>query len=79
MRSTKIQSIIFEKKEFTTTQAREWLKKHSYKPIKRVDITENYLRYRITPPKKNKIYRLIEFGDDIKAVLEIIKPSKIYI
>lgn len=74
--NTRIQAILFEKDKFTSTQARKFLKKHDYKPIKRVHKTENYLRYRIRRPKKGAIYRLIDFGDDIKAVLEIIRPRK---
>lgn len=72
--STAIQAIIFEKENFKSQDARKWLTKHGYEPIKRVDKTKNYLRYRLTEPKKNGVYRTIDFGDDIKAVLEIIKP-----
>ena len=77
--NTKIQAIIFQKEDFTTKKARDWLKKYGYKPIKKVDKTKNYLRYRLTEPKKNSMYRIIDFGDDIKAVLEIINPKKKYI
>lgn len=69
---TQIQSIIFEKKKFKSEDARKWLKKYGYKPIKRVDKTKNFLRYRIREPKKRAIYRTINFGDNIKAVLEIL-------
>ena len=74
--STKIQAILFEKDKFTTDKARKFLKKHNYKQIKRVDKTTNFLRYRIRKPKKNGMYRIIDFGDDIKAVIEITKPHK---
>ena len=74
--STKIQAILFEKDKFTADKAREFLKKHNYKQIKRVDKTTNFLRYRIRKPKKNAMYRMIDFGDDIKAVIEIVKPRK---
>ena len=76
--TTQIQAIIFEKEKFTSSKARDWLKKHNYTPIKRVDKTKNgnYLRYRLLEPKKNVIYRTINFGDDIKAIIEILDHSK---
>ena len=76
MPNTRIQAILFEKDKFDTKTARQFLKKHDYKPIKRVHKTTNYLRYRIRRPKDNTMYRMIDFGDDIKAVIEIIKPDK---
>jgi len=74
--NTKIQAILFKKDKFTADKARKFLKKHNYKPIKRVHKTDNYLRYRIRRPKKGTMYRLIDFGNDIKAVIEIIRPRK---
>jgi len=74
--TTKIQAILFEKDKFTADKARKFLKKHKYRPIKRVHKTENYLRYRLVKPKKGAMYRMINFGDDIKAVIEIVKPRK---
>lgn len=55
-----IQSIIFNKKNYTLKQSQEWIKKHGYKLTfygKPVDITENYYRYRQQSPKKWKTYR----------------------
>ena len=49
-----IQAIIFDNKIWTTITARAWLKKHKHKPIKRVDKTLNYLRYRLIEPNKFK-------------------------
>lgn len=45
-----IQSIIFTKQKWDATGARKWLKKHNFKPIKRVHKTERYLRYRLRDP-----------------------------
>ncbi len=45
-----LQSVIFNKKKFTSTSARAFLKRKKLKPIKRVDVTKNFLRYRIRPP-----------------------------
>ena len=74
--STAIQSIMFEKNKYNTEKARKWLKKYNYKPIKRVDKTKNFLRYRIREPKKGTMYRTINFGDDIKSVVEILTPER---
>ena len=70
--STKLQAILFKKNKFTTNQAKTWLKKHNYKQIKPVDVTKNYRRFRLTVPKKNKMYRIISFNEHIKAVIEIL-------
>lgn len=77
--NTKIQSIMFNNKKYDSKKARKWLKKYNYKPIKRVDKTKNYLRYRIREPNEKLEYRIISFNKDIKAVIEILKPDKKYI
>jgi hypothetical protein len=74
--ATEVHALMFNNKKFTTYNARKWLKKNNYVPRKRVMKTENYLRYNITPKKKNVIYRTIFFGDDILAVIEIQKGGK---
>lgn len=40
-----MQAILFDNKQFTTEQARNWLKDHDFYPIKPVHKTKNYLRY----------------------------------
>lgn len=45
-----VQAVIFNNKKWDVNTARKWLKEHDYKPIKHVDKTENYLRYRIREP-----------------------------
>lgn len=67
---TEAQSIIFENDIYTAEQARQWLKKNGYKPIKRVDKTKNFLRYRLTEPEY-KSYRTINVTKGIKIVLGI--------
>ena len=49
--NSSIHSIVFNKDEWTTKSAREWLKDHNYIPIKHVDETINTYRYRIRDPK----------------------------
>jgi hypothetical protein len=63
-----IQAIIFDNKKWTTATARAWLKKHKYKPIKRVDKTLNYLRYRLVDPAKFKSFTMKTL-DTIKLVI----------
>lgn len=70
-----IQSIIFKKDKYTTDEARKWLKKHKHIPIKRVDKTKEYLRYRIAEPDPKKEKRTISMGPNIKAVVQY-KPKK---
>ncbi len=59
-----LHSVVFLKdKGWNSNKAREWLKKHDYKPIKRVHKTENTLRYRLRPPKfKRYITKKIKNG-----------------
>ena len=68
---SKLQSILFNKKKYTTISARKWLKNNDFQPIKRVHVTKNYLRYRLRHPYKNKQYRIIDISKKkkIKAVL----------
>lgn len=47
-----IQAVIFDKFIWTTALARKFLKKHKFKPIKKVHITDRYYRYRLHNPKK---------------------------
>ena len=51
---TIFQAIMFDKKIYTTEQARKFLTKHKFNPIKRVRITKNYYRYRLKEPDETK-------------------------
>lgn len=73
--SSFIQSILFDRTKFNTKQARSWLKRNKLKPIKRVDKTEKFLRYRIEEPTDDLEFRTIELTDDIKAILAIEKTN----
>jgi len=54
---------------YTTKEAREWLRRHGYDPIKKVHKTENYLRYRLIKPKKTASYYTIDTKKGIKLVM----------
>lgn len=66
-----VHSIIFDNKLFSPTTARKWLTEHDYKPIKHVDKTSNYLRYRIRDPKLFKSFVTKEVTHGIKFVFGI--------
>ena len=51
-----IQAILFPIKKFSCLTARKYLFNHNHRPIKRVHKTKNYLRYRLTEPKKKDKY-----------------------
>ncbi len=74
---SKVQSVLFDKTKWTSPRARRWLKKNDLNPIKRADITENKLRYRIRDPRKFKEFRTISVGRStgIQFVLGVDKKD----
>jgi len=64
-----IQSVRFDKR-YTKTQANKWLKEHNIKPLKKVHITENQLRYRIVEPVEGAKFRTKQIGDGISFVFQ---------
>lgn len=54
---------------WTVNGAKKWLKEHNYIQMKPVDITKNFYRFRVKWPIKGYRYRIIEFGDGIKAIV----------
>jgi len=73
--SSFIQSVLFDINKFTVKSARAWLKRNGLKPIKRVEKTENFLRYRIVEPEDKFEFRTIELTDNIKAILAIEREN----
>lgn len=70
---TKVQSILFPSKKYSPKQARRWLKKNDFCPIKNVHRTKSLLRYRIADPKKNYKYAIETLDKDIRAVVIVGK------
>ncbi len=64
-----IQAVIFNKKRFTADKAREWLRKHDYKAIKRVDKTKNFLRYRLKNPKQFRTFTTKPLNKSISLIM----------
>ena len=58
-----VQAILFDKNKWNSTQARNWLKKYKYVPIKYVHKTEGFLRYRINQPEMFKEFITKSYPD----------------
>lgn len=64
-----VQAVLFDKNKFTTEKCRRWLKSNNFEPLKRVDVTDNYYRYRIIEPDDNHKYRVKKIDDKIKFII----------
>lgn len=64
---TEIQTILFDKKEFTEAQAKAWAEKHGFKSD--VDEKENTYRLRQVNPDEFTDFRTIDIKKGIKAVV----------
>ena len=65
-----LQAIIVPKEYYTEKQAKNWVKKHGFKTIKKVHETINFCRFRLKEPNEQVYdYRLVKFGSYIKAVV----------
>lgn len=63
-----VQAVIFSSDLFTNAKAKNWLVSHRYVPIKGVDKTANYLRYRIRDPSQFSGFVIKEISPGIKIV-----------
>ena len=68
-----LQSILFDRRQWTPSTAERWLVSHNFMPIKDVDITRQLLRYRLRDPIEFSDYRKIKFGKGISAVYGILE------
>ncbi len=66
---SKVQAVIFKKQFWNCERARIWLKKHDFQTIKRVDITKNFLRYRIEDPKIFESFRTKKITKTISFII----------
>jgi hypothetical protein len=64
-----LHSVIFNKAEWTLKKANDWLNRYEIKPIKLVDKTLNYLRFRVRDPKEFKNFFTKDLGNGVKIVL----------
>ena len=69
---TQVQSVMFDKKQWDTDSAVDWLYENDFVAPK-VDITDRYLRFRQSEPEnfRKKSFRTIPFGKNtgIKAII----------
>jgi len=65
-----VQSAMFDRSKWTRMKARQWLKDNGYKDSN-VDSGKTKLKYEQQNPKDSckGVFRLIEFGKGIKAIL----------
>lgn len=66
---SQLQSVVFNPKQFTTAQARGWMKDHNIQPIKMVDKTKTQFRYRIQNPRKFKRFVTKKVSQGIMLVI----------
>ena len=67
--SSNVQSVIFDKNSWTVKNAAKWLMQHKY-VVDKVDITDNYLRFRQNEPDYKKYrYRTYPITGSIKLIL----------
>ena len=63
----KVQSVIIPRNDFTLLQAKKWLNAHNFK-LNKIDITENFYRFRQRNPNKTKTYFVINL-DGVKLIM----------
>ena len=66
--TSKIQAVLFDKRLFTTAQARQWLRKNDLRAMKVVHITERYLRYRIEDPNQFRRFSTKKLSNGVEAL-----------
>lgn len=66
--SSQVQSVVFDKNEFTIKEAKKWLKEHNYK-VSKVDKTETKLRFRQENPDNYTEFRVKNITPSIMLVL----------
>jgi hypothetical protein len=69
LNSTKIQSILFKRPEWTLVKSKQWLKKHGYKYD--VDKKPEHFRFRQFEPELFNKYRTKKIGDNIEFIIGI--------
>jgi hypothetical protein len=65
---SQVQSIVFDKSEWTIKKAKKWLKEHNYK-VSKVDKTETTLRFRQEDPNNYTEFRVKTLPGGIMLVL----------
>lgn len=64
-----VQSVLFDKRFWDEKRARAWLKEHNFKFKNKIDITDNFLRFRQFSPKKFKNYFTRKIYNHIELII----------
>lgn len=71
---TEIQSIIFNKQNYSIDSAKKFLKDHKLFPIKDVHITKNYYRFRLKNPDTSIYnYKIKQISSGVKLIFQYKK------
>ena len=74
-----VQAVLFDKRYWTTNDARTYLKKSNKQPIKRVHTTDTYYRYRLIEPDYNNYHYMFKKGNNhIDYIIQIPNLQKSY-
>ncbi len=68
MRKSVVQSVLIPRRFFTIGAAQKWLRENGYTFIK-LDLTQNYYRFRQIPPDSGCRYRTKELPNGVLLVL----------
>ncbi len=63
-----VQSVLIPRNKFSLLSAKEWLMNNNYK-LKKIDVTENFFRFRQYSPSRAKTFRMKTLPNDVKLVL----------
>lgn len=66
---SKVQSVLFDKNVFNPETAVIWLAKHGFK-FKKIDITDNYIRFRQFEPSKNAQYITKKITKGVEFIIQ---------
>lgn len=70
--SSNIQAILFPRSHYSLEAALEWALNHEYYPIK-YHITPHYIRLRLREPRRRDKHRIINLGNNIRAIVSIAR------
>jgi hypothetical protein len=74
-RSSKVQSLVFERYCWTAAKARSWASRHGYKTSK-IDVTERFIRFRQLDPKVYKVVGTVPFTRGLNALMGCVSKKK---
>lgn len=63
-----LQAILVKREYGSLNDAKFWVRRHHYSPIKPVHITDRYYRFRLREPKSSYDYRMVDLAKKVRAV-----------